>query len=402
MMHLMPEFLPIATEVLPIDLPEQLAWLNRVTIAGNELWRILALFVCLLVALIAGRVLRWLLIVSAAPLDKRQPLVAVGLRALARSCGYLLVALGLMAGMQFIRMHPTVESISDTVTSLLVAAAAGYVVYALVDVVDAWLDRIARSNASRMDAMLAPLVRGSLRATIVIMVVVQMTTIVSEKPVTSVLAGLGVGGLAIGLAAQDTIKNLFGSMMIFGDRPFELGDEIIVDTFRGNVERVGLRSTRFRTGDGYLITIPNGELASKTIVNVSRRPTLARTLNLPLSYEVSPDKAERAVAIVKEILQGRPELAPSSPPQVFVSDLTSTSMTLMINYQVSPPDWWKFVAFNESVNLEILRRFRAEEIRLAFPTQTVHLRSDEFPGGGAGYNEPRPSESASPGTEANS
>lgn len=382
--------LPLAAEVLPVDLPEQLAWLNRVTIAGNELWRILALFLCLLFSLALGRLLRWLLIASAEPLDRRQHLLAVGLRAFSRSSVYLVLALGLMAGMKFLNLHPLVESISDTITSLLLTAAVGYVIYALVDVVDAWLDQIARSNTSRMDEMLSPLVRTSLRATIVIMVFVQMITIVSEKPVASVIAGLGVGGLAIGLAAQDTIKNVFGSLMIFGDRPFELGDEIIVDAFRGNVERVGLRSTRFRTGDGYLVTMPNGELASKTIVNVSRRPTLTRNLNLPLSYDLPPEKAERAVAIVKEILRGRQEIPPLSPAQVFLSELTNTSMTLAISYQVSPPNWWSFVAFNESVNLEILRRFRAEDIHLAYPTQTVHLRTHESPDETAGAAESPP------------
>jgi len=280
-------------------------------------------------------------------------------------------------GMAFLSLHPAVSSISDSITSVLVATAVGYVAYSMVDVVDTWLRRISQSASSRMDEMLVPLVRTSLRATIVILVIVQIMTIVSDKPVTSVIAGLGIGGLAIGLAAQDTIKNVFGSVMIFGDRPFELGDEIIVDAFRGNVEMVGIRSTRFRTGDGHLITIPNGELANKTIVNVSRRQALTRNLNLPLSYEMPPEKAERAVAIVKEILAGRPELNTQSPPQVFLSELTATSMTLLVNYLVSPPDWWRFVAFNEFVNLEILRRFRAEEIRLAYPTQTIHLRSDE-------------------------
>jgi len=253
----------------------------------------------------------------------------------------------------------------------------GYVAYSLVDVIDAWLGRISQSASSRMDEMLVPLVSTSVRATTAILASVQIMTIISDKPITSVIAGLGIGGLAIGLAAQDTIKNVFGSVMIFGDRPFELGDEIIVDAFRGNVEQVGMRSTRFRTGDGHLITIPNGELASKTIVNVSRRKGLIRNMNLPLSYDLPPEKAERAVALVKEILAGRAELDPHTPPQVFLSDLTATSMTLLVTYRFLPPDWWRFVAFNESVNLEILRRFQAEEIRLAYPAQTIYLRTDD-------------------------
>ncbi len=369
--------MPKPLEIMETHLPEPLVWLTDVTIAGNELWRILALFLSLLLTLVAGRLLRFFLGVLAARLEPHQVLLSVAMKALAKSCVYLLVVLGLKGGMEFLYLHPTVNSISDTITTVLVATAVGYVAYTMVEVVDTWLQRISQSASSQMDEMLVPLVRTSLRATIVILVIVQIMTIVSERPLTSVIAGLGIGGLAIGLAAQDTIKNVFGSVMIFGDRPFELGDEIIVDAFRGNIEKVGMRSTRFRTGDGYLITIPNGELANKTIVNVSRRQSLVRNLNLPLSYEMPPEKAQRAVAIVKEILAGRPELDPQSPPHVFLSDLAATSMTLLVNYLVSPPDWWRFVAFNESVNLEILRRFRAEGIHLAYPAQTIYLRSDD-------------------------
>ncbi len=259
---------------------------------------------------------------------------------------------------------------------MILATAVGYVAYSLVDVVDEWLQGISRRSASKLDDMLVPLVRTSLRATICIMVLVQVMTIVSDKPVTSVIAGLGVGGLAIGLAAQDTIKNVFGSMMIFSDRPFELGDEIIVDTFRGNVERVGLRSTRFRNGDGHVVTIPNGELANKTIVNVSRRPGLTRNLNLALSFDMPLDKVHRAVAVVQDILRERRELNTQSPPQVFINEMSATSLNLLVNYMVSPPDWWRFVAFNQWVNLEILRRFRAEDIALATSTQVVQLRQE--------------------------
>ncbi len=197
----------------------------------------------------------------------------------------------------------------------------------------------------------------------------------SDKPAASIVAGLGVGGLAIGLAAQDSIKNIFGSLMIFSDRPFELGDDIMIDTLRGNVERVGLRSTRLRTTDGFLITMPNSDLATKSIVNVSKRRSIVRNLNLPLSYAMGPEKIERAAAIVTEILADRKELPPLAPATVSISDLTATAVTLNVNYQVMPPIWDGYVKFNQWVHLEILRRFRDENIQLAYPTQTIELRS---------------------------
>ena len=90
--------------------------------------------------------------------------------------------------------------------------------------------------------------------------------------------------------------------MIFSDRPFELGDEIKVDAIGGTVESVGFRSTRLRTNEGFLVAISNGELASKTIVNVSKRPSLLRQFTLPLSYDLPPEKLERAAQIVAELL----------------------------------------------------------------------------------------------------
>ena len=221
--------------------------------------------------------------------------------------------------------------------------------------------------------MLTPMVTTSLRGTIVVLVLVQIATILSDKPATSIIAGLGVGGLAVGLAAQDTIKNFFGSMMIFGDRPFEMGDEIAVDALGGNVELVGFRSTRFRTGEGHLVTIPNGELANKTIVNISRRPSLLRKVNLALSYDLPPAKIEAALSIVREILTDHEGQKPDKPARVFVNDFTPTAVNLLIQYWYHPPDWWKFVAFNERVNLEILRRFAAAEITFAVPAQKLEV-----------------------------
>ena len=253
--------------------------------------------------------------------------------------------------------------------------ATGYVGYCLVAVVDRWLRGLSNVAASQLDQMLVPLVSAALRLTIAALVLVTIGSF--YKPMTSVIAGLGIGGLAIGLAAQDTLKNFFGSLMIFSDRPFDLGDEIKVDAIGGTVESVGFRSTRLRTGEGFLVAISNGELANKTIINVSKRPSLYRQFTLPLSYDLPPEKLTRAGEIVAEILHDHEGSRAANPPRVFIGDFTPSAINLSVSYWYFPADWWRFCAFNQRTNLEILRRFAAEEIRLAYPTQAIRLTDDD-------------------------
>ena len=363
-----------AVEEVERNLPARWSWLVDYSIAGNGLWRIVALAVSILLALVAGWLLRaGLNLASRRLAAANRTMLAVACSALARTMRFVSFVVGLDIGIQFLLLKAPVADLARTTGSVLLAVAAGYMAYSLVDVADHWLRRLSSGRSSKLDEMLVPIVTTSLRVTVAVLVLVQLATILSEKPVTSVIAGLGVGGLAIGLAAQDTIKNFFGSLMIFSDRPFELGEEIKVGDIGGTVEAVGFRSTRFRTADGFLVTMPNGDLAGKTIVNISKRSTLGRQFNLSLAADLPPDKVERAAAIVKEILHEHEGSRADSPPRVFLTDLTPGALNLSVAYWYSPPDWWRFVAFNERVNLEILRRLSAEGIALALSTQTVRL-----------------------------
>jgi len=349
-------------------LPADWRWLTETAIADNEVWRILALFLSILVALVLGRLLRSALGVAARRFDaSHRHLTGATLRALARASVFVLLVLGLQLGLEFLNLNETVERVADSIVRVLITIAVGYTAWCLVSVVDEWLRRISEKAASTLGGMLVPLVSKSLRATIAILALVQIATILSDKPATSIIAGLGIGGLAVGLAAQDTIKNFFGSIMIFSDRPFEMGDAIIVDGRDGSVETVGFRSTRLRTPDGYLLTIPNGDLANKAIVNVSRRPNLLRKMNLLLPLDLSAEKTAQALAIVKAVLDQHEGMNDQLPPRVFFSDFTPGGLGLSINYWYHPPDWWKFMEFSERVNFEVLRRFEAQGIRLVDP-----------------------------------
>jgi len=140
---------------------------------------------------------------------------------------------------------------------------------------------------------------------------------------------------------------------------------------------VGMRSTRIRTLSGHVVTIPNGELANKAIENISRRPYIKRVANITVTYDTPPEKVERAVAILKEILDAQPEkLHPDFPTRVFFDDFNAASLNIVVMYWFVPPEYWAFRAFDHAFNMEVLKRFNEEGIEFAFPTQTLYLAGD--------------------------
>ncbi len=351
-------------------------WLD-VRVAGNELWRVATLFGVLLAALLAGRVVQFYLRRARAAAESRgRPLAAAAMAAAARSSVFLLFAFGLRQGLAFLVLGEKVEGLFLSTAAVLQVLALGYVAYAFVEVLDRWMRAAAARTASRLDDMLAPMVRKSLRVTIVVLTLVQVAQVLSDKPITSILAGLGVGGLAVALAGQETIKNFFGSLVLLADKPFELSDRVVIDGHDGTVETVGFRSTRVRTLEGNLVTIPNGELANKTILNIGKRPHIRRVANFTITYDTPPEKVERAVAIVKELLVDHEGMDPAFPPRVFFNEFNDVSLNLVAIYWYRPPDWWRYCAFTERFNLEVFRRFGEEGIDFAFPTQTVYLAGD--------------------------
>ena len=352
----------------PRIVSENPPWYRHMTPIGNEYWRIVALFVSILCSWIAGQVARLFLQRVAVSLEKRQRHYgAVTLRALAFGVVPVVLVFGLRLGLGFLILNTVVQEAVETLWAVLFATAVGYAVWCLVDVINVWLSGLAARTASKLDDMLAPMIRTSLRVTIVILVLVQVATIVSNKPMTSVIAGL---------AAQDMIKNFFGSIMIFSDRPFELGDRIQVEDYDGVVETVGFRSTRLRTLDGHLVTMPNGELANMSIRNVAKRPNIRRILNLGVTYDTSAEKLQQAIEIVEDVLRDHEGQDPELPARVFFTEFNDSSLNLFVIYWYHPADWWAYCAFNQQVNLEIYQRFNEANIESAFPSQTIYLAGE--------------------------
>ncbi len=343
-------------------------------IADNTAWQIVGLFLMILFGLVAGMLLKRLLNKRAEQLDDTRPIVTAALRGVARSAPFLAFTIGLFSGINLIELGPAEDFVSTSVAVLFTLAVATTAFF-LVDAPSLWLVRRASGTPSKMDDMLAPIISKSLKATIVVLAIVQVAQILSGKEVTSILAGLGIGGLAFALAAQDTIKNFFGSMVLLADKPFEIGDRINIDGHDGPVEEVGLRSTRIRTLDGHLVTIPNGEMANKTIWNIAKRPYIRRLFNIGITYGTAPEKVREAKTILEELMKDHEGMDPEFPPRVYFNNFESSSLNLLCIYWYHPPAYWDFMDFTEQLNLKILERFNAAGIDFAFPTQTIHLES---------------------------
>ena len=259
------------------------------TIAGNEAWRIAGLFLFICIALLAGKLLKHLLTKRSEQCAETRPVLASGMTGLARSITLLSFSIGLFAGISLLHLGAA-EGFVNTSLQVILTIAIATTVFFLVDMPSLWMARRASGTPSKMDDMLAPIISKSLKATVVVLTVVQIAQTLSGKEITSILAGLGIGGLAFALAAQDTLKNFFGSMVLLADKPFEIGDRINIDGHDGPVEEVGLRSTRIRTLDGHIVTIPNSEMANKSIWNIAKRPYIRRLFNITITYDTPAGK----------------------------------------------------------------------------------------------------------------
>jgi len=351
---------------------------NTTIVAGNELWRLVTLFGVVTVALIIGKLGRIALSRSSVLLESRgQVIAAATLQALAVSSSIIAIAVAFPIGAAFLVMGENILWIVRAIHGVLLSVAIGFTFYQLIDVVFAWMNVHASKSDNSMNDMLLPIVRTSLRVTVVVLTLLQIAQSLTDKPLTSIIAGLGVGGLAVALAAQDTLKHFFGSIVLFSDKPFKVGERITVDATDGVVEEVGFRSTRIRTLEGHLVTIPNGDLANKTINNIGRRPHIRQRMVLNLTYDTPPEKIRRAIDLILSMLENHEGMLPEFPPRVVFDEFASASLNILVMYWYHPADYWKFKDFSEKLNLNILEKFNAEGIDFAFPTQTLIVTGDQ-------------------------
>ena len=197
-------------------------------------------------------------------------------------------------------------------------------------------------------------------------------------PVASLIAGLGLGGLALALAAQKTVENLFGAFSLGIDQPFRIGDFVKIEDFVGTVEVIGLRSTRFRTLDRTLITIPNGKLAEMRIESFAVRDRLRLAMIIGLVYETTEPQMREVLAGFERVLRAHPKIWPDAVV-VRLSAFAASSLDIEIMAWFETPDWGEFQLIRQEILLQFMDVVGRAGTAFAFPTQTVHLASAPSP-----------------------
>ncbi len=258
-------------------------------------------------------------------------------------------------------------------TSLLIFDCA-WVLYSGTEILTFYMERFTDKTESKLDDQLVPIVRRTLRILIMIMALVMIIQNLGYS-VSSLLAGLGLGGLAFALAAKDSLANMFGSVTIFTDRPFQVGDWVALGGVEGGIEDVGFRSTRIRTVGKTLITIPNSIIANETIENFSVRTNRHVSMTIGVTYDATPEQLEQAVAAIRKILAENKDVAEAGQ-LVYFTEFGASSLDIFINYYSVTTDRVEWLKLKQEINLALMRKIAELGMDFAFPSQTLYLQKD--------------------------
>lgn len=278
--------------------------------------------------------------------------------------------IGFYWGFQRLTFGENVDSFFASVFTLVFTLNITWLIVRTIDaIIVEYLTPLVSKSDSDLDDQLLPLLRKLIKIILwTLGIVVGLNNIGFN--VGAVIAGLGIGGLALALAAQDTVKNIFGGIMVYMDKPFKLNDRIKINEFDGFVEEIGIRSTRLRTLEGRVVTLPNAQFSDQAVENVTLEPSRKVTTNLGLTYQTTPEQMERAIEILNEISVNSEDLEENH--LVSFNSWGSFSMGITYIYFIKPTS--DIFNTQTEINMQILKQFNAEGLDFAYPTQTIYKK----------------------------
>jgi MscS family membrane protein len=279
----------------------------------------------------------------------------------------VLTAAGIWYGLKRLVLPEGVDTFIDKTALVLISLSVAWLVARLFDsLFKQYLVPLADKTESDLDDQLLPIVRKGTK-----MVVWALGIIVAADnaghDVGAILAGLGIGGLALAMAAKDTVSNIFGGFTIFTDRPFTINDRVKVAGFDGNIKEIGIRSTRLQTLAGTMVTIPNSTFADSAVENITAEPSRKVVTNLGLTYDTTPEGMEKGIEILKTIAAENDAL--DKKVSVAFNAFGDFAMNILFIYYILPGN--DILDTQTEINLRILKDFTEAGLDFAFPTQTI-------------------------------
>jgi MscS family membrane protein len=243
----------------------------------------------------------------------------------------------------------------------------------VIEVIMLYANKYTKATDSKLDEQLMPIIQRSMQGIVIIGGIIQSLRIF-EVDVTALIAGLSIGGLALALAAQDTVKNLFGSLTIFLDRPFQIGDWINFSGINGTVEEVGFRSTRVRTFEGSLVYVPNGKLADMIVNNYGLRVYRRFRTTLNITYHTPTQKITPFIDGLKEIIYQHPATL-NDRSQVALSGLNASSIDIIFHTFLDVPGWPEELQAKQEALIAILDLAQLLGVSFAFPSTSIYVEN---------------------------
>ena len=297
---------------------------------------------------------------------------------------WLSIAAVILVGFPILDFATEAEDVAEKIGSLIGAAAVVLLAYRGIDIFSEVLAARAAETETKMDDQLVPVIRTSLRFGVTAMGGLFVLSNLDVN-VASLIAGVGLLGLAVALAAQDTVKNFLGGLTIFADKPFQIGDWIVIGAVEGTVEEVGLRSTRVRTFHNSVVTVPNFTFTDNNVDNMGARAWRRYSTTLGLSYATTPEQMQAFVEGVRAIIRANPGMRKDYYIVEFKA-FGASSLDVMLYCFMSAGDWNEEMRIRHVLNLDIVRLAQRLRVQFAFPTQTLHIDS----GPGQPFQEPAP------------
>jgi MscS family membrane protein len=338
-----------------------------------ELWQWIGILVVIFIGMVADQIVRGILRSGWHRFETKR-----GKEVEKESLGRAVRPFGLLAasGIWYLALDQGLLP-TAVVPVLLVAVRLFFMIsmvwaaFRVTDLVGDWLSAQASKTETKFDDLLVPMVKRTAKVFLAAIGLIYIAN-AFQIEIMPLLTGLGIGGLAFAFAAKDTIENLFGSIAVILDRPFEIGDWVVVNDTEGTVEDLGFRSTRIRTFYNSLVTVPNATLVRATVDNYGRRQYRRFTTKLNVTYDTHPDKIEAFCAGIREIVKLHPYTR-KDYYHVWLNSFGAHSLDILVYIFFECPDWSIELREKHRFMLDVVRLADRLGVEFAFPTQTLHV-----------------------------
>ncbi|MCK4806553.1 MAG: mechanosensitive ion channel family protein [Candidatus Aegiribacteria sp.] len=338
------------------------------TTGGIPLGRIAISILIVLAAFVLRSTLRSILKKTG---EKKLGFVGALARDLIKPTAFLVIVLGIYVSIIIHSLSPAAAVLIQKVFLFLLTVNVLWLLMRTIDAVAEQMSSVADGTESRMDDQLVPILRKLAKFILVaIGIIFYMQS--NGYPVSGILAGMGIGGLAMALAAQDSISGIFASVVIFLDKPFMVGDFVEVNGVSGTVEEIGIRSTRIRTVEKTLVTLPNKEIMDSNINNYSKRPMRRTASTIGVTYDTTPEKMKDLLKQLRLMLKDY-ENVDNDNVYVNFTGFGDSSLDVEMKYFIMTIDYRKWIDTKEDINLKTMQIVYDLGLDFAFPSTTVYL-----------------------------